>query len=109
MHASLTRLQNMVDLSLAMVEAARANDWERLIDLENAVALLRNAWQVEEPAGQQPAGLTAEEQRIKAELIGQMLAADAEVRTHTTPFLEVTRKLLSGSVKGRAMRNAYGG
>lgn len=108
MHASLMRLQQMATHSREMVVAARANDWERLAELEHAVAGLRNAWMADEPTGRQPAGLSEDEQRLKATLIEQMLADDIEVRLHAEPFLESTRKLLSGAVLDNNVRKAYG-
>ena len=35
-------------------------------------------------------------------------ALDAEIRTHTDPFLASVRKLLAGGRQERAVRNAYG-
>ena len=41
MPAQIEIYEQMCALSTRMVEAARANDWEQLIDLERAVADLR--------------------------------------------------------------------
>ena len=40
--------------------------------------------------------------------IERLLALDAEIRSHTDPFLSSVRKLLSAGRQERALRNAYG-
>lgn len=97
--------RQLLALYEAMAEAARANDWDRLAELEAASAQLRDA------AIAAPAAATAiadEAQRDMAAMIGRMLELDAEIRTHALPFLESTRKLLSGTVRDRNVRKAYG-
>ena len=50
---------------------------------------------------------TAEAEALRAG-IERLLALDAEIRTHTDPFLASVRKLLAGGRQERAVRNAYG-
>lgn len=89
----------------AMAEAARANEWDRLAELEAASAKVRNA----AIAAPVDASTIAEDaQRDMAAMIGRMLELDAEIRTHAVPALESTRKLLSGTVRHRNVRQAYG-
>ena len=45
---------------------------------------------------------------LNLEGIRRILALDSEIRLHTDPFLAAVRKLLSGGVRDRAVRNAYG-
>lgn len=101
-------LESMAQVSAAMVEAARANDWDRLTGLERECATLRDVLMRLEPEGRQQPGLTEAERQHKAALAARMLDDDREIRRHVEPWLESTRKLLSGSARERAVRSAYG-
>ena len=95
----------------AMAEAARANDWDRLSALEREAAELRDAARAGADAAADAATLAtlpaAEAESLRAG-IERLLALDAEIRTHTDPFLASVRKLLAGGRQERAVRNAYG-
>ena len=95
----------------AMAEAARANDWERLSALEREAAELRETARAGADAAADAATLAtlpaAEAESLRAG-IERLLALDAEIRTHTDPFLASVRKLLAGGRQERAVRNAYG-
>ena len=97
----------MARLSTRMVEAARANDWPLLADLEQQVAALRDTLAAGEPAGRPQDSQSAAEQRHKAELIRQILADGEEVLSHVQPCRESMRRLLSTSNMGRSLRQAY--
>jgi flagellar protein FliT len=100
----LALYQQLSEASAAMVEAARANDWERLVDLEREVARLRDALM----NGQIPPnpGAAAEEEARRA-LIQRILDDDAEVRRHTEPWMEQIRRYLGGGVRRREVERAY--
>ena len=49
--SSLALLEQMSNYSTEMVDAARANDWDRLTHLENQVASLRDRMGTEEALG----------------------------------------------------------
>ena len=95
----------------AMAEAARANDWDRLSALEREAAELRDTARAGADAAADAATLAtlpaAEAESLRAG-IERLLALDAEIRTHTDPFLASVRKLLAGGRQERAVRNAYG-
>ena len=95
----------------AMADAARANDWDRLSALEREAAELRETARAGADATADAATLAtlppAEAESLRAG-IERLLALDAEVRTHTDPFLASVRKLLAGGRQERAVRNAYG-
>lgn len=92
----------------AMAAAARANDWSQLATLEAGLARLRDAAMARTAqAGGDAAALPAQEQQTLAEGIARILELDAEIRTHTDPFLASARKFLSGRSRERAVRNAY--
>ena len=106
MASPLSLYESMSTVSAAMVEAARANDWDRLIALERDMAALRDEIMRAAGALQEPLG--AAEAARKAELIAAMLENDVEIRQHVEPWLASVRKLLSGAARDRAVRTAYG-
>jgi len=94
MPAQIEIYEQMCALSTRMVEAARANDWEQLIDLERSVAGLRETLVYESEGGT----IDAFEAEKKRALIQQILRDDAEVRRHTEPWMEQVRSFLTGNV-----------
>ena len=105
MPAQIEIYEQMCALSTRMVEAARANDWDRLVDLERSVAGLRSILiQDSEIGNAQP-----QEAERKRRLIQRILQDDAEVRRHTEPWMEHVRRFLSGNVRKRQVDKTYGG
>lgn len=96
--------EEMSALSTGMVEAARTQDWERLVDLESRVSALRDALM----AGNDSAALTPHEASLKAALIRRILEDDAEIRRHTEPWMEHVRQYLSTAALQRRVSSAYG-
>ena len=104
MPAQIEIYEQMCALSTRMVEAARASDWERLIDLERAVASLRETLLQEADNGSTDSGEAAK----RRELIQRILRDDAEVRRHTEPWMEQVRRFLTGNVRKQQVDRAYG-
>lgn len=104
MPAQIEIYEQMCALSNRMVEAARANDWERLIDLERAVADLRET--LTKDGGN--AAADPREAEIKRAMIQRILKDDAEVRRHTEPWMEHVRRFLNGDARKRQVDRAYG-
>lgn len=104
MPAQIEIYEQMSVLSTRMVEAARASDWERLIDLERAVSGLRDTLLREKDGDAQD----PDEAERKRALIQRILRDDAEVRRHTEPWMEQVRRFLSGDVRKRQVDQAYG-
>ncbi len=96
--------ETMGELSQRMVEAAQANDWDRLVELERNVAHLRDTLRCEEGA----ATLSNEENERKRALIHDILDADAEIRRHTDPWMAHVRGFLGNVARENALRKAYG-
>ncbi|WP_284155424.1 flagellar protein FliT [Sulfuricystis multivorans] len=93
MPAPLEIYEQMCALSARMVEAARANDWDRLIALERAVAELRESLLQNGDTGfDRP-----EDALRRRALIRRILEDDAEVRRHTEPWMEKVRRFLTGN------------
>lgn len=105
---ALSLYESMSGLSTQMVEAARANDWDRLCELEREVTRLRETLRAADPLDRAPLPMSEPERRRKADLIKRILADDREVRRHTEPWMESVKHLLGGQSRGRAMRAAYG-
>lgn len=103
MPSQIDLYQQMHILSTRMVEAARANDWDQLIDLERNVAALRDALMAEDNET-----LAPEEIKLKRNLIQSILQDDAEVRRHTEPWMEQVRRFLGGDARKRQVDQAYG-
>ncbi|MBU0603782.1 MAG: flagellar protein FliT [Gammaproteobacteria bacterium] len=94
---SLPLLEDMRQLSSHMVDAARANDWDRLVSLEQNVSALRSRI----ADNDEPAATPAERAR-KIELMRQILADDAEVRRHVEPWMQQVKVFLGKMPAGKA-------
>ncbi|WP_435750298.1 flagellar protein FliT [Thauera sp. AutoDN2] len=102
---TLDTARTLLSLYRQMHDAAEAGDWEALADLERQASTLRALAESPVEAAAPSEEDTAELQR----LIADILELDRQIRLHAEPALESTRKLISSSVKGRALRDAYGG
>lgn len=103
MPAQIEIYEQMCALSTCMVEAARARDWDRLIDLEHSVEGLRNTLMQDVDAASTPY-----EVRRKHDLIQRILRDDAEVRRHTEPWMEQVRRFLTGNLRKQQVDPIYG-
>lgn len=79
-------------LSSRMVEAVRAHDWDKLIELEREVIRLRSTLLTTPEVRDTLAADLAR----KHSLIQRILEDDAEVRRHTEPWMERVRQFLGG-------------
>ena len=89
MASQIELYRQMSALSAQMVRAARASDWDQLIDHERDVAALRDALQ-----STFELELSPFESGEKRRLIQSILKDDAEVRRHTEPWMEKVRMFL---------------
>lgn len=105
---TLELLEQMSALSTQMVESARANDWDLLVEQESRLAELRRDLAAIEAGGEPAAALDEEQRLLRVTLIERILADDEEIRKHVTPWMESARRLLTTDTKARAMRAAYG-
>jgi flagellar protein FliT len=94
---SLPLLEDMHQLSSHMVDAARANDWDRLVALELDVSMLRQRI----ADNDEPVASPAERAR-KVDLIKQIIAHDAEVRRHVEPWMAQVKVFLGKLPAGKA-------
>ncbi|MBI4998515.1 MAG: flagellar protein FliT [Rhodocyclales bacterium] len=96
--------EEMSALSARMVDAARANDWENLIQLEKSVVALRRLLTLDDDNSR----LTPGEVEMKRSLIQRILDDDAEIRRHTEPWMEQVRQFLGGNARRKQVESAYG-
>lgn len=78
-----------------MLEAARAGNWDHVVKLEGACALLIS--QLKNAAA--TSALGSEEAQLKSRIMQRILLNDAEVRTLAEPWLEDLDDLLAGRPK----------
>lgn len=103
MPSQIELYEEMSLLSFRMVEAARASDWENLIELECNVTSLRNTLMKIPEESNAP----ATDVDRKRSLIQHILENDAEVRRHTEPWMEHVRQFLGDSARRREVQKAY--
>ena len=103
MPSQIELYEEMSLLSSRMVDAARAGEWDNLIELELGVAGLRNALMAT-PEDSSAPGADLDRRR---NLIQRILEDDAEVRRHTEPWMEHVRKYLGNSARRRDVEKAY--
>ena len=75
-----------------MLEAARTGDWDQVVKLEGACALLIS--QLKNAAASQELG--REERQLKGRIMQRILVNDAEVRVLAEPWLEDLDRLMAG-------------
>ncbi|HLA34448.1 MAG TPA: flagellar protein FliT [Rhodocyclaceae bacterium] len=114
MPSQIELYEEMSQLSSRMVEAARANNWDNLIELERGVAALRDTLMTNPDfeddlkiEGSDKAR-TAMDIARKRLLIQRILDDDAEVRRHTEPWMEQVRNYLGFRNQRRDVQKAYG-
>jgi flagellar protein FliT len=103
MPSQIDLYEEMSQLSSRMVDAARAGEWDSLIELERDVTGLRNTLMAIPDDGNLPAGDLAR----KRSLIQRILEDDAEVRRHTEPWMEHVRQFLGDGLRRRDVEKAY--
>jgi flagellar protein FliT len=96
--------ERVAQLTAAMLTAARASRWEELIALEAECKAVFAAI-VNAPAD--PDGSPALARR-KAELIQQVLADDAEIRTLVEPWMAELSQWLGTRGRTQRLHHAYG-
>lgn len=84
MPSQIELYEEMSILSSRMVDAARASEWDNLIELEYGVTSLRNTLLTMPEESNVPAANLVR----KRALIRHILENDAEVRRHTEPWME---------------------
>jgi flagellar protein FliT len=86
-----------------MLEAARNDDWDRLVALEKDCKRLVG----ELIAGNNGQPLGSQFQQRKAEIIRKVLADDAEIRTMTEPWMAQLQNILGSAGRAQKLGQAY--
>ena len=90
--ALLNYYQAIEKASQDMLDAARSGDWNEVLKLEGACALLIS--QLKHTAASQPLG--ADEAQFKSRIMRRILVNDAEIRQLAEPWLDDLDALLAG-------------
>lgn len=86
-----------------MLQAAKNNDWDELITLEHNCKRLANQL-MEQPVRKI---LSEVQQKKKIDLIQQILARDAEIRTITEPKMAHLQNILTNCDHKRKLKQTY--
>ena len=78
-----------------MLEAARSGNWDQVVKLEGACALLIS--QLKHAAAE--TALAGDEARLKTRIMQRILVNDAEIRTLAEPWLEDLDRMLTGQAR----------
>jgi flagellar protein FliT len=78
-----------------MLEAARNGNWDRVVKLEGACAVLIS--QLKHAAGERP--LPPSAAQLKSRIMQRILINDAEIRQLAEPWLEQLDQILAGRPK----------
>ena len=101
--ATFSVYERVAELTRKMLEAARQQHWEHLLELEEAC---KGAFAelVDTPIA---GTMTAETARRKAVLIRQMLADDAAIRELVQPWVAELGQWLGSASRAGRLRDAY--
>ena len=93
--ALLQYYQAIEEASQNMLEAARQGNWDQVLKLEGACALLIT--QLKHQAAAKPLG--QDEAQFKSRIMQRILVNDAEIRQLAEPWLDNLDELLAGRTK----------
>lgn len=99
------RFRSMAGISRHMVEAARANDWDRLLALDGDLVRLRE--RIAKSSGDE-VHLTPPERDEVITLINEMQGHDRLIREIAGPMRDSLRELLSRKDRTLDLHRAYG-
>jgi flagellar protein FliT len=91
-YALLNYYEAIEQASSDMLDAARGGNWDQVVKLEGACALLIS--QLKHAAANKPLG--AEEAQLKSRIMQRILVNDAEIRCLAEPWLEELDRSLTG-------------
>lgn len=89
-------------LTAQMREAAAEGEWDRLVELEQAC---RRKLEELKPRDAVPADPA--ERRQKIDLIRQMLADDADIRSRTEVWMQQLKRIMQGTASEKRLQDTY--
>ena len=99
----ITIYETVLAITGQMLDAARNDDWERLVALEKDCKK-----RVEELIAENYGlPLSSQFQQRKAEIIRKVLADDAEIRSITEPWMAQLQSFLGSAGRERKLSEAY--
>jgi len=99
----ITTYETILAITGQMLEAARNDDWDRLVALEQDCKKLVERL-IADNTGQP---LSSQFQERKAEIIRKVLADDAEIRNITQPWMAQLQNILGSAGRERKLSQAY--
>jgi len=99
----ITTYETILAITGQMLEAARNDDWDRLVALEQDCKKLVERL-IADNTGQP---LSSQFQERKAEIIRKVLADDAEIRNITQPWMAQLQNILGSASRERKLSQAY--
>jgi flagellar protein FliT len=95
--------ESILGCTAQMLEAARASDWERLVEVEQDCRKLVERL-IADNTGQP---LSGQLQQRKAEIIRKVLADDAEIRNFTQPWMAQLQNIIGSAGREQRLHRAY--
>ena len=102
--AAIANYESMAQLIRKMVEAAGAEEWERLAEIEHDYALTAELMRIADA----DAVLTDAQNAVKQRLIQEILAGDRVVRERVEAWMNNFRKDRDAQRQSRRVKSAYG-
>lgn len=101
----LSLYESVAEITHQMLDAARAADWELLVELESRCSSQVAVLKREEPH----VPMTGDVREHKVRIIRKILEDDREIRDITTPWMTRLSALLNSTSAERKLAKAYGG
>lgn len=95
--------ENILSITEQMLQAAKSNDWDYLMALEEDCRA-----SVEKLMSANPEPLNGEYQQRKVEIIHKVLSGDAEIRNITQPWMGHLQGLIGSIGHEKKLVQAYG-
>ncbi len=100
---TIATYETILDITERMLQAAKSNDWDYLMALEEDCRT-----SVERLMSANPDPLSGEYQQRKVEIIHKVLSDDAEIRNITQPWMGHLQGLISSIGQEKKLIKAYG-
>lgn len=103
--SSINIYENILNTTNKMLVAAKDNEWDQLVELERECRKLTDTLIANNT--EHELNLSEELQQQKVEIIHQVLANDAQIRTITEPWMAQLQDILNTTKCERNLQQAY--
>lgn len=107
MEQVIENYESLSAITSQMREAAAHGEWDRLIELEVQCRERTEAMKAADTAAS--TALSETTRKRKVELIHQILADDAAIRSHTEPWMAQLQRIMQNSRLEQRVRQTYSG